>query len=490
MNATLDPAQSPLNRTLKTMKTTPTTPVPPQRAGRSKATAGSLHGSTVWALLGLSLLFGAAHSARAATATAPDYMTYQGFLVDANGNPLATNAPANYQVNLRIYNASTGGASVWSELQIVTVDRGQFSVVLGEGTPIGSEPRPALSQVFTNVAASELHMETQVTINGTPNTILPRLRLVTSPFAFMAASANKLVAPNNGLTYLSYNAGLGRTEVAGNLFATGTITGNGGGLTNLNVGSYVLSATNITSGTLADARLSANVALRNTGNAFGSGNQTINGGNLGVGTTTPNFLASLGNGLANTKLALWDGGVSSAMGFGYQNNQFRLHLNGGASDRFSFLSAIAGTEVATITGTGRLGINTNAPAQALHVVGNATVSGGLTVGSNSLNVAASSESLRIIRGRVRSDGTILVGAGTGFTVTRAAEGAYQVAFGNSFNNTPVVTVNALRQRDMAVEVEADYGGGGARADFRFTRFNGTAYVVADTDFNFIAIGPR
>ena len=43
---------------------------------------------------------------------------------------------------------------------------------------------------------------------------------------------------------------------------------------------------------------------------------------------------------------------------------------------------------------------------------NATVSGGLTVGSNSLNVADSTESLRIIRGRVRGDGTIVVGAGT------------------------------------------------------------------------------
>ena len=122
----------------------------------------------------------------------------------------------------------------------------------------------------------------------------------------MSASANRLVAPNNGLTFLSYNAGRAVRRSAGNLFATGTITGNGAGLTNLSVGSYVLSATNITSGTLADARLPPNVALRNTGNAFSSGNQTINGGNLGVGTTTPNFLASLGNGLTTPS---WPSGI-------------------------------------------------------------------------------------------------------------------------------------------------------------------------------------
>ena len=79
-------------------------------------------------------------------------------------DPLATNAPANYQVTFRIYTAGTGGSSIWSELQIVTVDRGQFSVVLGEGTATRvnrAGVRPALSQVFTNVAASDLYMEIQ-----------------------------------------------------------------------------------------------------------------------------------------------------------------------------------------------------------------------------------------------------------------------------------------------------------------------------------------
>jgi hypothetical protein len=55
-----------------------------------------------------------------------------------------------------------------------------------------------------------------------------------------------------------------------NLNVSGTISGNGSGLTSLN-------ASNITSGTLADAYLSSNVALKNAANTF-TANQTVNGG--------------------------------------------------------------------------------------------------------------------------------------------------------------------------------------------------------------------
>src|SRR5262249_39656023 len=81
----------------------------------------------------------------AATYTPPDSMTYQGFLVDANGTPLGQSNPQNYPVAFRIYTASSGGTLLWSEQQIVTVDKGSFSIMLGDGTQIGGEPRPALS---------------------------------------------------------------------------------------------------------------------------------------------------------------------------------------------------------------------------------------------------------------------------------------------------------------------------------------------------------
>src|SRR5262249_55690428 len=57
------------------------------------------------------------------------------------------------------------------------------------------------------------------------------------------------------------------TNGASGVTLSGGFSGNGGGLTNLN-------ATNMASGTLADARLSTNVALRAGGNIF-SGSQEV-----------------------------------------------------------------------------------------------------------------------------------------------------------------------------------------------------------------------
>ena len=113
---------------------------PPKRAFARPILAG----------LGLALLLGSVGlpAGQAADAAPPEFMTYQGYLVDANGNPLAPNNPANYRVVFRIYDNSTGGNRLWTEQQIVTIDKGNFSVLLGEGSTFGSESRPSLSTVF------------------------------------------------------------------------------------------------------------------------------------------------------------------------------------------------------------------------------------------------------------------------------------------------------------------------------------------------------
>ena len=83
-----------------------------------------------------------------------------------------------------------------------------------------------------------------------------------------------------------------------------------------------------------------------------TGTRTFSGP-LGIDTQTPNFPLSLGGGLANSKLALWDGGPNTAYGFGVQPGSFRIHLNA-PSDRFSFLNGVAGGEFMTLYGSGRL----------------------------------------------------------------------------------------------------------------------------------------
>ncbi len=405
-------------------------------------------------LLALALLAGPGAAPEVmASALPPDTMTYQGFLVDGNGNALAPTTPQNYPVVFRIFAVSSGaGASLWTEQQIVTVDKGNFSVLLGEGTPVGGEPRPALSSVFAGSSASDRYISVSVTVGGNTSEILPRLRLVPSPYAFLASSATSLVQPNGspfinfdgGQVNVTGNLGVG-TPAAGRKLQIGDVnvansegmirlasrSGAGGASRVWDVGvpetdqvttgigySFVIDDTaragtefmvqfgtgNVGIGTASPERrlhvsgpepvlgrfdssspIGTWLTLGNTspgglywqmiatgsGNGEGPGKLLIgsgvsdgsttprltlqNNGNVGVGSSSPNALLSLGGSLANTKLALWDGGPSALYGLGVQPGQFRLHLNQ-ASDNFTFLNGPAGAELMKIFGNGRVGI--------------------------------------------------------------------------------------------------------------------------------------
>jgi hypothetical protein len=184
----------------------------------------------------------------AATASQPDRMTYQGFLADGNDVPLAPNGPLNYSVVFRIWTEDIGGTLKWSEKQTVTVDKGRFSVILGEGAQNASEPRDPLNTVFTGADASDRYLEMTVTIGTDTLTIAPRLRFVSSPYAMLARRATALVSPD-GTSLVT--AGNGALTVNGSISAT-SISGAASGLTGLN-------ASRITSGALSDSRLSGNI---------------------------------------------------------------------------------------------------------------------------------------------------------------------------------------------------------------------------------------
>ena len=123
-------------------------------------------------------------------------MSYQGYLTDNDGKPLGDTAPKNYDIIFRIWSdqVSTDNTKykLWEEQQTVTVDKGYFSVLLGEGA---QSSQLKLSNLFTNTAdASDRFVEMTVKGigSGTPPgdlTIAPRLRLLTSPYAFLARSA-------------------------------------------------------------------------------------------------------------------------------------------------------------------------------------------------------------------------------------------------------------------------------------------------------------
>ncbi len=228
--------------------------------------------------LASALLLRAPNASAQTTPNPPDLMTYQGFLVDGNGLALGLNAPKNYDVIFRLYDAASAGNVLWTEQQTVVVDKGYFSVLLGEGSSIG-EPRPGLSTLFATATASDRWVGITVKgigPGGSNSDILPRLRLLTSPYSFLARKAVNASAIVNDANVAILSAAGSTLAVNGSL-AANTLSGNGANLTGLN-------GTAITSGTVADSRLSPNVALRAGGNTL-DGNQTVtNGGFFGDGT--------------------------------------------------------------------------------------------------------------------------------------------------------------------------------------------------------------
>jgi hypothetical protein len=262
----------------------------------------------------------------AANQNPPGNLTYQGFLTDANGIPLATNKPVNYTVIFRIYDQTTGGNLLWAETQVVTVNQGYFSVLLGQGVaytntlPNNSD----LSSVFTGPTASDRYIGLTVSGITSPDTeIAPRIRLLASPYALLARNANALVTStgSNVLTSsinntigigtagtttnrLTVDGGIAATTYYGTVYNGGTFIGNGAQLTGI-------------------------YALHPVGGSTANSVYVAASGNVGIGNTAPNYPLATGNG-AGDKFSIYDNG-SACMGFGVAAQLMTIHSDAASS---------------------------------------------------------------------------------------------------------------------------------------------------------------
>ena len=324
-------------------------------------------------LVASAIALGLTGLAHAADASPPERMTYQGYLVDSADPPvpLGNTAPVNYDVVFRIYNVKQDGNTeniLWAEQQTVTVDNGYFSALLGEGSVVNSsEPHDPLSAVFVGSDAPDRFLGITVKgLGGGDVEIAPRLRLVTSPFTFLAAHAghaDKIVGSGGDvLTTDGGNIGIGNTspdaklDVAGNIKASGAV--DVGGDANVQ-------------GQLAVGKSTApSATLDVAGTVKASGGLDIDGDSSIDGTLT---LKPVGAAAALT--------IRPASGSGYSTEIFATDagsfIRNNSSSRKIFLGANSQNTI-VITPDGRVGINATYPTKTLDVGGSIGASGDIT----------------------------------------------------------------------------------------------------------------
>jgi hypothetical protein len=155
------------------------------------------------------------------TPTPPNRMTYQGYLTDGAGNAIGSNGAQLVNVIFKIYAAATGGTPVWAEQQAVTVDNGNFSVQLGEGTAVSgiTNATGGLSYAFTGAGVADRYVGLTLVgfgANSADVEITPRVRLVSAPYAHFSTAASGLVGPSDATTLSFPTNGV---TIAGNLSA-------------------------------------------------------------------------------------------------------------------------------------------------------------------------------------------------------------------------------------------------------------------------------
>lgn len=322
----------------------------------------------------------------------PEILNYQGVARNSVGNVLP-----NKTITLRItiHDLTPAGSSVYQETRTVTTNPfGLFNIQLG--SPGFLSQTGTIGSIPWNSGAKFIQVEIDPD-GGSSFINIGTAQLASVPYALYAANA---IGGNGTLNFVTKWTPNGSTLGNSSIWDDGTFTGIGtttpfarltvvqnnsgvdiGGGTStgseikfLNAGTAHMSIYNRGNNALTFAQTSA---LSQT-DVLGSPLMTLTtGGNLGIGTTTPNAPLQFATNVANRKVVLY-GTVNNDnqfYGFGVNSNTLRYQVDQTISDHvfFAASSASNSVELMRIKGNGNVGIGTSAPTAKLHVGGSVRI---------------------------------------------------------------------------------------------------------------------
>jgi hypothetical protein len=289
-------------------------------------------------------------STLAASASAfPGYVNYQGKLGDPSGNPRT----GVYSFRFKIFGQATGGTALFSEdvtgADALSVSNGLYSVQIGSYTA-GGVPLSALSGAESWL---EIDVNSGASLAGA-ETLLPRERLASSPFALRALSADSLspevtISTINATTATTY----GGVVVSTNLLVLGGLRFPGS----------VADGFRTPVGSVVPTKIG--VPLYDPGNF---GQVFAMGVPAGAWSTARAMLMLDARAFPHQPTILTlSPNESEGVGFSFDGDDNSAYLKSSVGLVFRLGGLITGNDVMSFKPTGMIGIGTTSQAARLHV---------------------------------------------------------------------------------------------------------------------------
>jgi trimeric autotransporter adhesin len=342
---------------------------------RMTTTAGTTNGDfflastdNSWSIGGNKLIFGAGAPS---SGNVKMTMNNSGFL------GIGTTSPAS---PLDIFGNSTGGS-----YQLGLTGSGNYTQIRYNGarnwqTGVGNAGETSLGVAGKYYVYDAGAAAVRMTIDGSGNVGIG----TTSPSAMLHISGSSISGAGQPNVELS-NTGAGGADWS--MIVTNSSNGSGGGRfiilpssgSSLNA-PFSINGTFVGIGTTTPwGRFS--VTGSGTGSTYtfvaaNSNNAPLfniqDNGNVGIGTTNPQSILSLGNALQTNKLLIYDNNNTNKYGFGVANGSLQVYAGGGSnSNRIAFgkYDGTTFTENVSLINSGNVGIGTTTPYSRLEVWG-------------------------------------------------------------------------------------------------------------------------